>query len=60
VSPGAGALAGFADGLRAELLRLASAAVLVRPDRTVFGAGGAAALAAAWQASLATPEAQAE
>jgi len=49
-------LAPFAAGLRDWLTRHAAEAVLVRPDRYVFGSGEAATLASAWQAALATPQ----
>ena len=48
VSPSAPELAGVADGLRAQLHRLSSPAVLVRPDRSIFGAGTVEALSSAW------------
>ena len=43
----------FAEALEAQLKRFGQPALLVRPDRHVFGAGTSAALAAAWQAALA-------
>jgi 3-(3-hydroxy-phenyl)propionate hydroxylase len=45
-------LAPFADGIEEWLGNHGSGAVLVRPDRYVFGAGSAAALAGLWSAML--------
>jgi 3-(3-hydroxy-phenyl)propionate hydroxylase len=56
VSPSDSNLSGFAAGLRAELQRLASPAILVRPDRSIFGTGTTEALCAAWQSALRTVE----
>jgi 3-(3-hydroxy-phenyl)propionate hydroxylase len=52
VSPADGDLSDFAAGLRAELQRHACPAILVRPDRSLFGAGTPEALSAAWHAAL--------
>jgi 3-(3-hydroxy-phenyl)propionate hydroxylase len=48
-------LAAFRAPLTAWLDRLGAEAVLVRPDRYVFGTGAPAALAAAWAEALAAP-----
>ncbi len=42
----------FADGLRDWFGRQSAGAVLVRPDRYVFGAGDSAALKAGWQTAM--------
>lgn len=42
-----------ASKIGAELARLGQPAILVRPDRHIFGAGDPAALATAWEAALA-------
>lgn len=52
-------LAPFRDRLAAWLDAQGAAAVLVRPDRYVFGSGEPAALAAAWASALARPRAAA-
>ena len=52
ISPSSARLAGVADGLRAQLRQLASPAVLVRPDHSIFGAGTVAALSSAWLSAL--------
>lgn len=49
---GEGRLAAFAAPLRAWLDRQSVEAVMVRPDRYVFGAGAALTLAAQWQKTL--------
>ena len=49
-------LASFRTALEGWLARHGAVAVLVRPDRIVFGTGDAVALADAWASALATPE----
>ncbi len=46
----------FAAGLTDWLDRHGAEAVLVRPDRYVFGSGQAESLASAWQAAMALPQ----
>lgn len=45
-------MSSFAAGLRAELQRHKCAAILVRPDHSIFGAGTAGQLSAEWRAAL--------
>lgn len=52
VSPSDGDLSDFAAGLRAELQRHGCPAILVRPDRSLFGAGTPEELSAARHAAL--------
>ena len=53
VSLASGDLGGFRAGLAAQLQQLGARAVLVRPDRSVFGAGDPETLLAHWNAALA-------
>ena len=52
VSLASGDLGGFHAGLAAQLQQLGARAVLVRPDRSVLGAGDPETLLAHWKAAL--------